>query len=314
MNNSNREKVLLIAALSLLGIFGLWLLWSSLGGAAGRRAARDKLQTDVNKLLEEQLKESVHARKLADYQRRSLPSDENAVLSIYQNWLNGTVAAAGLEDCRIDYDGSGIGKNADAAYARLSFTVRAYGSLDDVTRFLHAFHKADYLHQIRTMTLDPLKDPRQLNVTISIEALSLKNAAQAEALPSDELAHYAEHGVDEYIRSIAGRSVFTPHVKPAPPYVRPTDPPDPPQPPAFDERPYTVCGGITQVDGEWEALVEFRIQGKKQWLKEGEEFQFGPATCRVHRIEPKMLVIEVSGGYYGVSLGKSFAHLSVVEP
>ena len=71
-------------------------------------------------------------------------------------------------------------------YTRMSFTVRGHVSLADLTQFLYDFYSAGHLQQIRQMTMKPVEHAGELDVNVTIEALSLPNADRKDQLSKEQ--------------------------------------------------------------------------------------------------------------------------------
>jgi hypothetical protein len=95
-------------------------------------------------------------------------------------------------------------------YVSQNYTVSGKATLPQVIDFLHAFYSVDYLHRIADLTLKPIKDSKQMDVVLSIDAVSMSGAPEATALhgrPSNRLERPTK---DDYYTAILGRNLFGP--------------------------------------------------------------------------------------------------------
>jgi hypothetical protein len=95
-------------------------------------------------------------------------------------------------------------------FVKQSFSIEANGTLPQVVELLHAFYAVDWLHRITRLSLRPVKESKLLDVTINVEALSLKKASRVDKLeprPSNRLALASR---DKYYDAIVGRNLFGP--------------------------------------------------------------------------------------------------------
>ena len=79
-----------------------------------------------------------------------------------------------------------------------------------MVKLLHGFYSADYMHRITKLSITPIKDSKNLQLVMDVEALSLELAPPAAALkerPSDRLALAKQ---EDYVRIIGERNIFGP--------------------------------------------------------------------------------------------------------
>ena len=144
-------------------------------------------------------------KRLAEWQRRALPSDRAMARSLYQNWLRGLANRDHFHQLNIESKEVESRRNM---FTRISFTVHGHVALADLTQFLYEFYSAGHLQQIRLMDIKPLENSQELDVNLTIEALSLPGADR-----KDQLSKLPGRGLrlaklDDYREPIAKRDLL----------------------------------------------------------------------------------------------------------
>jgi hypothetical protein len=311
---SKREKNLAVAAGVLVFPFAVWLVVGALGGSTRQlRAQKATLVSDINEAKDVIRRGREAQKQLDEWNRKSLPQDVKLAGSSYKLWL--------MQLCESDRYKTKFQntqfkplnpKPLGEVGNQLAFTVSGMASLEQLTRWLYGFYTADYLHQIKGLTINPEDESKRLRVDITVEALALHGAADADGKPrSATLPEMREGAVDtealdKYCSAIGGRAIFSRYAPPPPPR-----PPDPPRqemsPPLFDHGQYTEVTGITEVDGRPQVWIRSRTLGKEFRLFEGESFEVGPLRAKVINIQVRGRTVtsEVDGKQYLVALGES---------
>ena len=209
MNSTSRERLIGIVVGCLAVIMGGLFVqqWIS-GQFARRRGEIARLKQDIQKFERQANNGQAAARKVAGYEARSFPANVEIARSRYQTWLVSEMELAGLVEPDVRFT-SAQGGDKDI-FVRQSFSVEANGTLPQVVDLLYSFYSVDWLHRITQLKLRPVPESKLLNVTMHIEALSLKRAASLDKLepkPGDRLAAKAR---DAYYDSIVGRNIFGP--------------------------------------------------------------------------------------------------------
>src|SRR5439155_5029664 len=145
---------------------------------------------------------------IAEYEERSLPPNPEKSNSFYYNWVLTQLDKA-------DMNGPNVGihteRNERDLFVQTTFSVDAQGTLPQVVDFLYAFYSVDWLHRITKLNLQPIRnDPKLLDVSITVEAISLRKAKDAEEMerrPSDRLKFGDWNDYQEFI---VGRNIFGP--------------------------------------------------------------------------------------------------------
>ncbi len=204
---NQREKTLATAVGLLALIMGTYFVWSSVQSALSRRKAT---LTNLQKQVDEQdrtlRKASAATRKLAELQKRSLPTDRERANSVYQQWLLNLVDRLGFADPSVQVADR---RTRGGYYNQSRFEVDAEATLEQLTEFLEAFYSSGDLHRIQLLSIKPIKDSRRLDVLMGIEAISLPGSPRTTVgdVASDRFSKADLAKVQE---TILDRSMFFP--------------------------------------------------------------------------------------------------------
>ncbi|MGO9108290.1 MAG: hypothetical protein ACLP9L_03575 [Thermoguttaceae bacterium] len=284
MKLQRREKILAGLALGLVALAGLWFLLF-----AGDSLSDDQLikkQDELTSKIEDDQKlldvAARDAKRLADWKRRSLPSDPVRARSLYQNWLGSLADRNNFRDKNLGSNDLGA-RHDQNQNTKISFTLRAQAKLGDLVQFMHEFYSAGLLHQIRRLNIKPNKNTSDLTVDLSIEAYSLPTAESKTELPK-----VAGHGLQlakssDYRDPIVKRDFFAPYVRPSP-TPRPREN-------MVDAANFAFVTGFTEVDGSRKVWLQDRMGGKSWQLATGESFTVGNMKGTVQSIHPEGEVV-----------------------
>lgn len=281
MKMQRREKILAATAGGLALLLALWFLFFSGGGLSydQLRARRDQLALDVAKKEREVRAAEAAKRRLADWRRRSLPSDAAEARVLYQAWLRELVDRMQFQQPTVE--STGVESKARTS-SLLKFKVHGRANLAKLTEFLYEFHSAGHLHQIRLIDVGTVPNSADLDVNIDVEALSLPGAECKNKLTEDRGKTLGPAKLSDYSNPIVKRNLFGP--------FRPTAVQQPP-----DAAQSTFVTAILAVDGRGEAWLIDRTSGRDWKLHQGEPFQVGTFRGTVKTIGSRDVVVEVEG-------------------
>lgn len=208
-----REKKLAYAVGGLLLLMAVWMGASRLGEAFTERNDRiERLDSQVAAKKRQVARGLRAQRDLNRYIERSLPAKSDRAGTLYWHWLDKLARDSGLEEgLVISTEGS---VPLEKLGQRLRFSVRAAGSLSDITRFLYAFHAADTLHKVTSFAIGPEPKLRRLQLAMTVEVLSLHDADDDKPLPVARSEWSQQAALDDYRRVIETRNIFAPPNKP----------------------------------------------------------------------------------------------------
>lgn len=209
MNSVPRERVIAILVGCTVAVLALFFVQQWVSGQFSRRAGEiARIKDDIRKFERQAGIGRVAAKKVADFELRSLPANIEVARSRYQTWLVNEMESAGLIEPDVRFT-SAQGGDKDL-FVRQAFSVEAIGTLPQVVELLYEFHSIDWLHRITQLKLRPISDSKLLNISMHIEALSLKKAASVDKLEVRPSNRLAQEGRDAYYDIIVGRNIFGP--------------------------------------------------------------------------------------------------------
>ncbi|MGA2619003.1 MAG: hypothetical protein ABSF26_15445 [Thermoguttaceae bacterium] len=287
MKFQRRERILAAATGGLVLLVAVWLLF--LAGDSRSAAAlvtdRDRLAAEVEKKQKELDLAGRDAKRLAGWQRRSLPAETATARSLYQNWLRGLAARVGFRQLTIE------SKEVEARrsmFTRLSFILHGRASLSDLTEFLYAFYSAGHLHQIRQLDVKPVERSGALDVNLTVEALALPGADSKDRLSPEPGRGLRLAKPADYRQAIVARNLFAAY-SPAPAVAVEK---------GVDVAEYAFVTAFTESDGARQIWLQDRIKGKTWKLGEGDDFQVGRLHGKVRSIGPSNEVIVDFDGHH----------------
>ena len=332
MAMNRRETILAATTAVFLVLMAGWFLLGFLGGSLTQlRAENENLKADVKEKQSTITRAARSFGRLADWNRRCLPSNTEAAGSEYQNWLMGLCEDVSLSGRKVDI----ITQRTEiSGWTRFLFSIHGRGTLEQLTNLLDQFYKADHLQQIVFLSVKPVDEgSKTLDLGITVEAVSLPGAVDAEGgarsdqlyqAPQEQLADAGDESDDpgkesddpteertpnDYLNSIVARNMFMPFSPPPPPRTEPEPEAEPPKPPGFDHLKYTVVTAIVEVNDQRQVWILTRTTGRLHKLVEGQSFELGeeggPARATIGTISPRdvEVISEHDGRQYMVALG-----------
>ena len=279
MKLQRREKILAAAAVGLVLLSAAWFLLFS-GGSLSYRQLEvrcDQLETQVRKKEADVKAAKVAEKRLADWQRRALPSDTTDAPVLYQTWLRQLTDRLQFQQPTIQ---STPVQSKPKTFTLWTFKVRGRTSLSKLVEFLYEFYSAGHLHQIRLIDVKTIPNSTDLDVNIDVEAMSLPGADRKGELTKERSKSFGLAKLSDYSKRIEQRNLFGP--------FRPAGaPPDAAQ--------TTFVTGIVAVEGRGEVWLVDRTTGKDWKLHEGETLQVGLFQGRVKAISMDEITIDVGG-------------------
>ena len=287
----NRQQWLLIL-LAVIGAVrvGDWILNTLIQGPLQERRARTtQLQKDIasrEKLLAETREAG---RKLEVWQKQSLPADPEIARSAYRSWLLSLVKNAKLRNATVDSGAPSSRRARDNSvlYRSLPFSVRARGTLSQFNEFLFQVTRAGHLHQISTLTLNPISNTGQFDLAMAIDTLLLPGRRGDQlytgpsSLPaSSEFSHY-----DVIVKD----NVFGIGLNPA------------------DPMKHTFVSAITFSNGSPLVWITEELSSKVTRTGLQAEFETVALSGRIVGVRDQEVVVETSGERLLLPIGKPFA-------
>jgi hypothetical protein len=205
---SKRERMLALIVGCLAVALGLYFAQSYVSGAMRQRRGQiATLERQVSGLKTQVALSRMAAGRLREYEARSLPPEPEVARSLYQGWLLEEAGEAELIDQHVRADAT---ITEGDLYVKQAFTITGKGSLPQVVELLYAICRHDYLQRITLLSLQPIKESKLLDISITIEAMSLKAAAPATELTPRPNPRLALGTRDAYAKAILDRNLFGP--------------------------------------------------------------------------------------------------------
>lgn len=287
----NRQQVLL-ALLAIIAIVqvGDWVLNTMIQGPLQlRRARTEQLQADIKK-REASLAETRNAaRQIDGWMKQSLPSDPEVTRSVYRSWLLSLIRTTKLRNATVDSGSPSARKAKDnkVLFRSMPFSVRCRGSLAEFNAFLFQFSNAGHLHQISSMTLNPIGATGLFDISLGIETLLLTgrkgdglNAVPSELLASKDFSHY---------QAIVKDNIFGIGI----------DNTDPMQ--------HTIISAITFSNGAPLVWITEQLSSRTIQVGVGNDFDTVALSGRVIEVHDQDVIIETSGERKTFPIGKPFS-------
>jgi hypothetical protein len=303
MKLQRRKKILAGAALGLAGMVGAWFLFLSGDGRSYQEltVAEDRLVRETeNKRILLDAADREHQR-LAKMRQRALPGDAVLARTLYQNWLRGLATHANLHEIKLSAYEGGVRRDQ---CTRISTTLKCRTALAGLVQFMYEFYSAGFLQQIRRMEVKFVTNSSDLDVNMTIEALSLAAAESKDQLPK-ETGLATPTKLADYRDAIVKRNLFASYAAPAPPEARAGD---------SDGAAVAKVTGFTEVDGAWQVWIEDHNGGKRWKWAAGENVAVGSVKGVVKSISAEEVIIEDKGHKRLLRLGDKLAGGTVLGP
>jgi hypothetical protein len=287
-----RERLLAIVVGTFVALFLLNLGYQQIAGAFDTRHKKiDNLQADIKTKEQTINKGARAARQIAEFQKRSLPSDPELALQLYTQWLWNLVDTSDLASPTVTPLPS---LTKSTAYSKFDFNIKAECDLSvkQALDFLYGFYSTNQLHRIRQLTLKPKPDGKQMDIMIEIEAIIVPGADRTDRLNLEPSKKLQLADAAAYQKLIGGRNLFAEYTPP-PPVRAPKN--DPPVRPTFDMAKYATVSGIVEDDTKHQLWLRIKTTGQTLKLSEGEEFSVGDVQCKVEKIGVRDAVVTVAG-------------------
>ena len=228
---------------------------------------------------------------LPELQERSLPRKLDLAKSEYQAWLLQLVSEIGLRAPAVNPKDAVNQKNLLHV---LKFDVRGRGTLTQIADFLFQFYQAGHLHKITSMTLNPLQTSRQVDMSVSIEAISLSTATRDDQLTSRTSDQLASSNLKEY-SALASRDLF--NISGGNLVAQ-----------------QTILTAITaDVRGTWEAWFS-GPRGETKVVRAGEALVTVPFSAKLLGITENHVLISIEGDTRKLGIGRSLSEATMTSP
>ncbi len=238
-------------------------------------------------------------RRLDAYAAMSLPFDLEKAQSAYQAWLLSLVAEHQMTQAAVD-PGQARGvevrnrtrRGTRQVATRLPFTLRAKTDLVRLTAFLADFEQAGHLHKITSLAINPIGSGTEIDLTVSIEALSI-GACEREADLST-LTWNRNVSPPESFAILARRNPFARGFSKA----------------LTDTRLTAITYGS---DGEAEGWFRVGDESRTRSARSGQSLELDLVRVEVIDILPERLLVRIDGQTAWLSIGGSLEQALATE-
>lgn len=216
---NQRTKFLLMAMSVVAAIWLGDLGYRNLveGPAADRERELSRVEKSLNETKETIARTANAIEKIELLERISLPFDPELARAAYQDWLLDLVQQAELTNASVDASQPSSVKIKDRdtkkpkeIFLRYTFSLRARGSLQQVSRFLFEFYQGGHLHKISSIAFNPIGGGSEIDFSATIEALGLNRCQRKGELSSETFQRLDSSAFPDY-QMIARRNLFARH-------------------------------------------------------------------------------------------------------
>jgi hypothetical protein len=301
---TQREKV-------LAGTVGLMaVLWF---GSSALTRYRDAVNVNRTRLreVEQELSQARTAKlrgqraviRLKRWQDQSLPTDPDIANSLYQDWLQKQLSEAGLKVTDIK---SSLGLRApNDRFQEFNFKVEATGEMSQLVDFLSKFYRAGHLQRISRTSLVPAKEGSGLAISLTVDALSMRDAPRADSL-SDAASNLELPPLEELQSTIAQRDLFSPYKDTKSASVASN--------PVANEADQAFISGMTLGAEGWQMSVRIKDSGRMLYFRAGDSIQIGNFSAKVSEIDGRRAIVEKDGSQLQVYLGQNLGQAQPLSP
>lgn len=205
----DRERLLTIGIGGLMVIVACCLTWSYIYGQFEEKSTRlERVEKDLSKKKLEQLSVQKASKRLSEYEAKSLPRDVDLARSLYSTWLLRT-ADQDVKLKLVEVQPLAV-RPIRGTYQRMSFSLVGRGTISQMADLLYRFHSADWLHRIDSLRIEPVKNSKEVDLSLTISAASVNTAAKSEALPTRIDQDFVSKPLSYYLDPILERNKFRP--------------------------------------------------------------------------------------------------------
>jgi hypothetical protein len=297
---SNREKILALAVVCLVGLWGAKVLYGRYQRGQDNRQTQLQAAHDELATLKLAMMEGERAvRHLEGWQERSLPADREKALTLYKDWLAAKAKDAGL---KVDNIKPAPRPTISSGFRAIGYQLEASGSLESLVKMMYEFYRSPQLHQITRLRLQRPVGGSELQVSLEAEALILPGAVATDSLPQGESKRLKLASVEDYQKSLGERDLASVYTPPRPPREAPTAPPAPPK---FDDAEQAYFTSTVGNGDGLQAWIHVRTTGETLKLNVGEPVKVGALEGQIVSVERWSLVFQTGDQKFLVPIGHS---------
>lgn len=298
---TQRERILAGAVgLMVVTWFGSSALSRYRDAVETNRAKLRDAQQQVSQARTAKLRGQRAVTKLRRWQKQALPTNADIANSLYQDWLQKQLTEAGLKVADIKSSTALRGPNDRTQ--QFTFAVTASGQMSQLVDFLSRFYRAGHLQRISRASLAPAKEGNELAITLTVEAMSMRDSPRADSL-SDLESNLPLPPLEELQTAIAKRDLFSPYKDAKSELAS--------KPPA-NEADQALISGMGLGESGWYMSIRMKDSGRMLYFRVGDSIQVGKFTGKVSEIDGRRAIVEQDGQQMQVRLGQSLGQAQPV--
>ncbi len=295
---NDREKILAAAVAALVALWGASQGWEKYQTAHERNLATQRnVAQELSTARTATLRGRRALQKLHQWRRQSLPSDPDIAKSLYQDWLQQQLTAAGLQVKELNIRSP---RTSSTSYQQFSFVIKATGKLEQLTDFLYRFYQARHLHRISQADLAPTEDRQMLKISLTVDALSLADSKREKRL-AEGIREEFQQSFDELRDSIVGRNLFATY-QPAKSSPSENEKDD-------QEAAQAKFSSINYGQEGWLMSVRMEKSGQVFYFRQGDTIDIGKFKGTIEQLDGirRRAIVSSETGHVQVRLGQTLA-------
>jgi hypothetical protein len=234
-----------------------------------------------------------------------LPTNPDIANSLYQDWLQKQLTESGLKVTDIK---SSLGLRApNDRFQEFNFKVEVSGQMAQFVDFLSRFYNAGHLQRISRASLTPAKEGSDLTMSLTIDALSMRDASRADSL-SDVPNSTPLPDLKSLQEAIVKRDLFSPYKDPKAAAVASK------AAPTANESAQAFISGMTQGAEGWQMSVRMKDSGRMLYFRTGDSIAIGDFNAKIIEIGNRRVIVERDGNQLQVFLGQNLNQAQPFKP
>jgi len=245
---TQRERVLaILVGFCLLVVGGYYFSNQYFDALSARDRQIEKLSDSLEDEEFVEAKADMAMDRLITYRQHALPESRRASQSFYQERLRETLESNGFDDILVKPLNGRQGGN----HYQHMFSISGKATMEQLVQFTYEFYSFNILHKFTKLTLVPVKESEQLDVSMTVSVLSLNGTDDVPQPEDVRLPQLAHGNLKDYTDVIVQRNLFAPANKP----------------PLFTSK--------TEVEAELERPLRFRLSASDPDQKDSVTFFLG---------------------------------------
>jgi len=202
---NQREKILSgIVGLLVVVVGGYYFFSQYLTALQFRDTQIDAVAKQIRNEEFVEARAHMALEKFAKYQKHSLPESIRTSQAFYQQRLREAVEDAGFSNVSIKPTN---GREGGKHYQHV-FSVSGRATLEELVTLTYQFYTFNVLHKFTKLTIVPIRDSEQLDITFNVEVLSVEGNSEVPTPDSVQLDQLTYGTLEDYQEVIVNRNVL----------------------------------------------------------------------------------------------------------